>query len=983
MRSQQRAYNRRRIALGAAFVLVLVVLPTPVLAQLQSGSISGAVTDQGGGVLPGATVSLSGPGVARAFATEPAGQYRFLNVPPGTYALTVSLPGFTSLVREGIVVTVGQTIELPVSLRVAAVAEVVTVTGASPIIDTRATGTSTNFTQDELARIPTSRDPWALLRTVPGIIVDRINVAGNETGQQSEYSGKGARRADSTWTIDGIIVTDTAATGASPTYFDYDAFDEIQISTGGHDIRQPTGGVGLNFVVKRGTNQFKGTARGYFTNDSMESSNVPAELEARKITPDRADHNQQISDIGFDLGGPIVRDRAWFFASWTEQDIRLIRGQHGTPILDRTILKTTNVKGNWQITRNDTFGVLWFNGAKEKFGRAAGRLNVEPATARWNQGNAYPEGRPQGLLKFDYNRVVTPNLFLTGKYAYYGTGFQLAPAGGLEMQTGRSDRLGETFGSVNLNNFLRPQTTFGADGNYFMTGIGGRHDFQFGAGYRSTDAFAQELWPGNMVEARDNSLTDQRARVYREGAGTDRTKYFSLYIGDSFERNRLTLTLGARYDRQWGDALPSATRSNTAFPNIVPGIQFDGYRSPFTWSDVSPRTAVSYALDQTHQTLLRASFSRNASLLNTGTVAYMNPSGSVGFADFPWIDANGDHFAQANEVNTRVAPIQFGGGFNPANPTAVTSANRIDPNLKAPITTALMLGVDRELGADLALQVAYNYARGTRFSYFPWRGVTPGVDYLTGPAVTGTLPDGTAFSIPTFIPDATKVAAGGNGRILSNHPGYYTTFNGLELSIVKRLSNRWMMRAATAYNNARQFWGDSKFCFDGNPTIRDASAPGGGAGSISCSLQDGAQLAPQSAGSGQGDIFINGKWMLNLNGVYQLPWDIELAGNLYGKQGTPFPIRRLTTIGVDGSVGVLVTAEIDTLRYENPWSLDLRLAKTLRARGVNALLVADLFNVTNNNVELARERNLASPNFNRLNQNLSPRIVRLGVRLGF
>jgi hypothetical protein len=305
-----------------------------------------------------------------------------LNVPPGSYELTVALQGFTTVVREQVAVTVGQSVELPVQMRVAGVAETITVVGGSPIIDARATGTHTNFTQDELAKIPNSRDPWALLRTVPGVIVDRVNIAGNETGQQSEYGGKGARRADSTWTIDGIVITDTAATGASPTYFDYDAFDEIQISTAGHDIRQPTGGVGLNFVVKRGTNQFRGTARSYFTNDALEWSNVPAELQARGVTPDRADHNIQISDYGFDFGGPIVRDRAWFFGSWTKQDIRLLRGQHTTPALDQTILKTSNIKGNWQITQNDSMSVLWFLGAKEKFGRATGRAPEAPITLR-------------------------------------------------------------------------------------------------------------------------------------------------------------------------------------------------------------------------------------------------------------------------------------------------------------------------------------------------------------------------------------------------------------------------------------------------------------------------------------------------------------------------------------------------------------------------------------------------------------------------
>jgi hypothetical protein len=335
-----------RVCILAA--VVVAASAAPAAAQLQGGSIFGGVKDEQGAVLPGVTLTLSGVDRTISTTTTEDGQYRFLNLAPGTYTLRAEIPGFASLVREGIPVIVGGSVELPLVLRVATVAESITVSGEAPVVDTRATGTSTNFTQDELSRIPTSRDPWALLRTVPGVQMDRVNIAGNETGQQSNFASKGSTRWDTVWTLDGVIITDMSATGASPTYFDFDAFDEIQISTAGQDIRQPTGGAGLNFVVKRGTNAYRGTARGYFTNDSLEAENVPDELAAAGVTPETADHNKQISDYGFDLGGPIVRDKAWVWGSWTQQDIRLNRAAGN--LIDRTILKTYNVKGNWQAT---------------------------------------------------------------------------------------------------------------------------------------------------------------------------------------------------------------------------------------------------------------------------------------------------------------------------------------------------------------------------------------------------------------------------------------------------------------------------------------------------------------------------------------------------------------------------------------------------------------------------------------------------------
>ena len=116
------------------------------------------------------------------------------------------------------------------------------------------------------------------------------------------------------------------------------------------------------------------------------------------MTSETADHNDQISDYGFDLGGPIFRDKAWVWGSWTKQDIRLVRSAGN--ILDRTILTTYNLKGNWQASQSDMVSVLWFNGEKKKFGRGTGDAQVLDRTATWNQGNAYPENRPHGSGAF-------------------------------------------------------------------------------------------------------------------------------------------------------------------------------------------------------------------------------------------------------------------------------------------------------------------------------------------------------------------------------------------------------------------------------------------------------------------------------------------------------------------------------------------------------------------------------------------------------
>ena len=955
------------------FVAVIMCIAATGVAFAQTGVISGTVKDSQGGALPGVTVTLEGNGPSRMFVTEGDGAYRFLAVPPGSYKVSAALTGFQGSVRDGIVVAVGQNVALPLTLGVATVQESVLVTGASPIVDATAMGTATNFTQDELSKVPNSRDPWALLRTVPGVTVDRVNIGGNETGQQAGFVSKGGRQGDAVWTMDGVPITDMATNGASPTYFDYDAFDEIQISTGGNDIKQATGGVGLNFVVKRGTNQLRGTARGYFTEDGLESTNLPDELIARGVRPETADHNQQISEAGIDVGGPILKDKLFFWGSYANQDIRLYRqAARGT---DRTVLKTYNAKVNWQATSKDMVNFLFFNGDKIKEGRAPGNALFEPTSARWNQGKYYTDTPLHGLWKIEDNRVFSNSLFLTGKYAYYNTGFTLNSIGPFSDQMGISDLRGQTYGSTSGNFFQRPQHTVNIDGNAFRTFGGKSNDFKFGMGWRRTDIFSQTLYPGNGIVAYENSLTDFRARVYREGAGTNRAAYLNFYLGDSIALGRVTLDLGVRYDQQSGEALSAKNRPNSAFSSQVPGIDFPGYEAPFTWQNISPRVGMTFALDESGKSIVRASFSRNAGQLSAvGTyIGYANPSSAAGWVEYPWNDINGDHLAQTNEVQVNLPLLASGGGFNTANPTSVSSANRIDPDFKAPTSLGFIVGIDRELIADLGVSVNYTQSRVTNHPMFPFIGLTT-ADWAATTPLTGTTADGVAYDMPRFIPDATKVAANGGGRFLTNFDDYATTFQGVELSINKRMSNRWMARLAASWNNPQeQYEMAIPVNENGNPTRSDTFP-----------LIDGGQWAPRSGGSGSGDVFINQRWNFNVNGAYQMPWGIEFAGNLFGKQGTPYPYFRNSALGREGNVRILLNERLDSNRFETLWNLDLRAAKNVKfgARG-SLQLIGDLFNVMNNNTEITRERNAAATTFRVLGSNLSPRILRFGVRLGF
>jgi hypothetical protein len=310
----------RLSAMLAAFAL-LASLST-AWAQQQTGQIFGKVTDESGAVLPGVTVTLTGPSLLQpqVATTSETGSFQFPRLDVGTYDVKFELPGFKTVIKQGIRVTVGFNADVSTQLGVSTMQETVTVTGESPIVDTKQTGTKETFTLEQLQSIPSARDPWVILQQTAGITMDRENIGGNMSGQQSNFVSRGAGTFNTKWSLDGIDTTDMSATGASPTYYDFDAFQEMTINTGGVDVTQQTGGVGVNLITKSGTDKFKGSGRVYNTNDGTEANNITQDQRLQGATS--GNPIQNINDYGIEAGGPIKKGRAWIWGSYGKQNIK-------------------------------------------------------------------------------------------------------------------------------------------------------------------------------------------------------------------------------------------------------------------------------------------------------------------------------------------------------------------------------------------------------------------------------------------------------------------------------------------------------------------------------------------------------------------------------------------------------------------------------------------------------------------------------------
>lgn len=956
---------------AAAFVLACV----PLLSQAQGarGSIYGSVKDDTGAALPGASITLSGAFGGRATTSDSSGKFRFLNLDHGAYKLSLAMTGFAGLTRD-VAVLAGVNLTLDFTLKVATVQETLTITGDTPVVDTKRQGTATTITKDELARIPSSRDPWALMRTIPGVTVDRVNLAGSESGQQSQFVSKGADPKDSVWSIDGVVITDMAALGASPTYFTYDSFDEVNFTTGGGNVAQATGGLGINVVARRGTNTFHGSLGGYFTHDKLQSSNIPDELrgDARLKGNDKADHTDQIADYSFDLGGPIVKDKLWFYASYGRNDIR-IRRLDQTP--DKTLLKNTTAKVNWQASQNDTLSLFWFLGAKEKIGRsgAFGAFQHLDGTL-WDQGGQYPR-KPHGLTKLEWNHVFNANFYMNLKGSYYSTGFTLFPEGGLESDKWVNDAVKQQGrGTADARIFERPQTTVSLDASRFAEGLGGNHEVKFGVSFRDVDSLSERINPGQKVQARFNA-TSTRARFYRDSSSKAQNRYLSVYLSDSFTKERFTLNLGLRYDRQTAQKLAGQIDGNPVIPSRLPGLDYQGDSGPVSkWNDVSPRIGFTYALDEAKKTVLRGSFARYAGQLSNGGATWNNPVASS-YLEYDWRDLNGDEIVQLPEVDFSV--LRGSSNINPADPTALSSPKVIDPDFHSNKDNEIVVGLDRELAPSLAVSLAYTWRKSTDLTatqllsgsyWYSWVGITR-ADYVTGPTFTRN-----GFSATPFVLNPAALTRPGvtRGSILKNRPDFARIYNGAELSVIKRLSNNWMGRVAFSYNDWKEDVGPGA-SDQGNPTHTDWDPQ-----------IDGGPVVIRSAGSGK-IFYQNAKWQLAANALYQLPAGFEVAGSLFGRQGYPNPIYATLDSGaLDGSVRVLADGtNVDTQRFTNLWDFDLRLAKNFTAGAARVTLSAEVFNVFNSATELKRINDFSSSAYRRLDEILAPRIVRFGARISF
>lgn len=947
----------RSVLVGISLIAVVASHPSTASAQVYTGRIDAIVVDQTGGVLPGVAVDLEGQ-QRDSSTTDGQGEVHFLNLPVGLYDVKATLSGFGDYLKSEIYVGAGAAVTIRITMQVAGVGEQVQVVAQGMLIEPRRQLIATNVTENELQNLPTARDPWVVLQTVPGVSVDRVNVGGSESGQQSVFTGKGADFVENTWNLDGIPITDMVGWGGSPSYYDFDTFQEMQVTTGGADAQVPSPGVHLNVVLKHGTNTLAGLARAFFANDSMQSDNLPTGADAVAGSSGKGNRTDQYSDYGFQAGGPLQKDRWWAWGSVARTDVRILTPDN---VPDRTVLKNYSLKLTGALSSTTRVGFTYFYGSKYKDGRFAGPFNPVEATDI--------QDAPSSLIKGEASFVIGKSVFVTARGGFASNEFSLEPKGGKNTQV-FLDTNGVFHNSFYYFATDRPQRTLLADGNWFR----GRHEVKFGASFRHVEETDASGFGGQALNIELEPGDDLLLSVfYRPWTQRIEGNYIGSYIGDTISLGRLTTHLALRYDRTTNSALETAVDAHPLIPGVLPSFTAPAIPNAVTWNSVSPRIGAVYALDASRRTVARASYAAFASQLGVQEAALASAA-TYAYVYYLASDANQNKSIEASEVLHDPGPLGAV-GVDLANPTSTTSVNRIDPNLSSPRTHEIILGVDHELAGRILLSGSFTWRRFSNVLWSPFVDVRRG-DYVQDGVVTGSTPETGAYNVPYYALDPAAVPLGG-GIERTNRDGYHRRFTGFDLSATKRLANRWMARVGFSYNDEREYF-DTPDTSIADPTPTPASP-----------LRDGGAVVRDTTSVSKAQFFmIAPRYQLVANGFWEGPYGVNLAASLLSRQGFGMPYFAVanTSDPLRPQKNVLVVDDLDKHRLPALTTLDFRLEKSVRVNRVNVLLDLDIFNVANVATPLRRQYNVdatGSRAFNTVLEIVNPRILRFGLRLTF
>jgi len=1015
--------------IAARYLAMLIVLLVPASAFAQA-SITGVVRDSSGGVIPGVTVEAASPALiekVRSAVTDDGGLYRIVDLRPGTYTLTFTLPGFTTVQREGLELAGTVTVTIPAVLRVGAVQETITVTGATPVVDVQSVRTQTTLNADVIAALPATRAYGSLLNAIPGLTVDNNGLAVTPT--MTFFSSHGGPSNEGKVQVNGMTVGAASGGGGVGTLvYDTNNAEETSVVVAGGLGESETGGPVMNFVPRSGGNLFSGQSFFNTAGEWSSGNNLDDFLRSIGIPEPAGIINSYDASVA--LGGPILRDKLWFFGSYrkltTAQRVEGIFGNANAFDASR-----------WDYLRDDGLSVRDVQGRTMYQGRATAQLTPKNRVT-FSQENQY---RCQGSSEFvggegcrsrgdDWTAMGSttlspeasdryfdfPYYLMQGTWTATATNRLLLEAAFSRLSYSGGAGTGSPDGAFDLIQVVEQQAIDGHPADFGYRGINTVGDsYQNIKNWRASASYVTGAhnvkagYQGGYQGANGGTLTGVHQMIYRfsnrvpnqftfrlpDFRTANRTMTTALYIQDTWTRGRLTVQGALRYDRawSWAPAEGNGTTETSRF-NAAP-ISFEQTPSVDAYNDISPRGGAAYDLFGNGKTAIKFNFGRYlAPATNDAPYTQNNPASRIVVsANRSWQDGNRNYVVDCDILNPaeQVTPGGDTCGALTGNALnfgkAGANLTQVNPEILRGWGTRRydwQWGVDvqQELVPRVSLDVNYNRRWFGNFTVTDNQAVNP-TDYepwtILAP-VDSRLPGGGGYPITTYTQTAAAAA-----RAAQNYVTFESDFgdartnywHGVDLTVRARLGSGLTLQGGTSTGRS---------ITDTCATVVNIDSPD----PRGCHNEEPFQTTLRGLVS-----YTVPKIDVLISSTVRSQPEVQItgAGSTYNVPNTVVRslLGRLPPGGLaTGNTTIQLTDNGDNRMYvENRRTqIDMRFAKILRFGRTRTDIGVDLYNLLNTNYALGYESNYSytQPNGGTwLNPNsiLPPRFARLNFTINY
>jgi hypothetical protein len=937
----------------------------PFAASAQS-AIVGTVKDATDAVLPGVDVEASSPALiekVRVTTTDAQGQYRIVNLRPGTYSVSFTLPGFTTVKRDEILLEADFTATVNAELRVATVEETLRVSAESPVVDVQTTSKREVLDQELLDSLPTGRDFQGIGATLPAISMGRFDVGGSQALIQGSLVAYGGLGGDTAIEIDGQNVMSVQSQGnITAVYYQNGNIQEMVYQVAGGSAESQTGGVLVNMIPKEGGNQFHGSMAGLYSRTGLQGNNITDALKARGYKSPGS--LARLWDVNPDIGGPLKRDRVWFYYSyrnWTyDTYVGNVSYPDGRPAIDDSVFQAHSPRLTFRPSATDKFTV-----AQDFLPRTRYHFNII-------SGLQTPAGSPElthnwpFVTQAKWTRTLGSKLLLEagGIYMHYDwaygyqpdlpratcfTAFNACPPttnygaiSHVNLFTGIRDVAASAITAYPPDWNRSPKHNIMAAVSY----VTGKHALKVGIRQQWGEIVSSLAANGDLYQNYRNGVPDSVDILNTPNLSDNKLDDdLGVFIQDSWRATgRLTLNPGLRFEY----LRESTAAVDTPAGRFVPARHFDAIDNLPNWKDVAPRFGAAYDLFGNGKTAFKGSIGKYMEQDSVGFASRYNPSVSATDRR-TWADLNGDGIAEENEIG----PSQ--------NSTFGVRRNRNpDPNIKRPYQVTYNLGLQHELSAGLSVSANY-YRREYHRIIWTQNLSIPASNFATeyNPVV---IPDprGTGQTITVY--NLNRQFLGLVNELDTNSANDSRTYNGVDLTFNARLKGGGSLIGGLSTGKVHQ---------------------------ILCDVEDPNQLRGCNADFGF-------QTQLKLSGTYPLPYGVHISavfqsmpGILESRFNSTDPDINVTYL-VNRTVIPTLTQSNVAVRLNTPGTefadrnnqLDLSLAKEFRIGSLRAKPQLDIFNLLN----VSPVTNLVTtwgPSLYQPLTILPARLLRLGLRLDF